>query len=264
MDKRHWCVVTLIAVLGLMAGCAGKTTRGAVNDLAVANAMVDAAADVLETTIANDTDGTVRALLGKAKGVLIIPAVDEASLLVSVGGGNAVLMALTDQGWTGPVFMTKGTVGVGFQAGVSRQSGILLFMHQDDVRYMLRTGAIVQAHARLIVLNVAYEIHETDAFYESGDVYFVGDRKGVYAGLAVNSGGFTDRTVLNEVYTGVPGGGPRAILLERKLQPEGAQRLRDLLSQTGNGMKDSAEQQLFWQKKRTESKFRPELSLWGE
>lgn len=236
MDTRHCFVWPLILGLVLMVGCAGKTTRGADGDIAAANALVDEAANVLETTIRNDHEGVIRKMIDKAKGVLIIPAIGEASFLVSIGGGNAVLMASTDEGWTGPVFMTKGSVGFGFQAGVSKQSGIVLFMHEDDVRYMLLTGAILQAHARLIILNIDYEIHETDEFYESGNVYFVGERSGLYAGLAVNSGGFTDRTILNEVYTGVQGGGPRAILLEQKIQPEAAKRLRELLSQAGDGI----------------------------
>nr|WP_321514007.1 lipid-binding SYLF domain-containing protein [uncultured Pseudodesulfovibrio sp.] len=234
MDIHRFVWVLVLSLL-VFAGCAGKTTRGTEADLTAANVLVDEAARALETTIENDKDGVLRTMIDKAKGVLIIPAAGEASLLISIGGGNAVLMASTDKGWTGPVFMTKGTVGYGFQAGFSKQSGVVLFMHEDDVRYMLQTGAIVQAHARLVVLNVDFEIHETDEFYESGDVYFVGGQSGLYAGLAVNSGGFTDRTVLNEAYTGVKGGGPRAVLLEQKIQPEAAMRLREMLSRTGAG-----------------------------
>lgn len=233
MDKRHIFIWAVFVSLLLMAGCASKTTRGSEQDKAVAMELVDEAVQVLETSLEKDADGHLRQLLTDAKGVMVIPAMGDASLLVSFGGGNAVLLAKTDVGWTGPVFMSKGTVGYGLQAGVSKQRGLMVYMHEDDVRYLLSTGAVLQGDARLTFLTTNYQYNETPEFYESGDVFFVGERSGLYAGAGVDTGGFTDRVVLNEALTGVEGGGPRAILFEKKVQPEAARRLRELLTEAG-------------------------------
>ena len=143
------------------------------------------------------------------------------------------MLANTDTGWTGPVFLSKGTVGFGAQAGISKQSGIMLYMHEDDVRYLLRTGGVLRGQARAIILSADYKGNETPEFSESGDVYFVGENSGLYAGIAIDGGGFSDRTGLNEVYSGVEGGGPLAILYENGSMPDGAQKLRDMLVQAG-------------------------------
>lgn len=236
MGMRDPLILAVTLSLLCMAGCAARTTRGEESDKATALALADESARILAEALKGDSGTALRHHLGHAKGMMIIPAAGDVSFIFSVGGGNATLMANTDEGWTGPVFLTRSTIGYGWQAGISKHSGILLFMHEDDVRYVMETGAVLQGQARLVFLNVDQQFNETPEFYESGNVYFVGDRAGLYAGVAVNSGGYSDRTVLNEAFTGLPGGGPRAILYDEKNQPEGAARLRGLLGEVASGV----------------------------
>jgi lipid-binding SYLF domain-containing protein len=217
----------------LLAGCSAKSTRGTTNDLAVAQGMVDEAVTVLAESLAKDQNGVLKELISRAKGIMIIPAIGDVSFIFSVGGGNSIVLANTDAGWTGPVFFSKGTVGFGAQAGISKQSGLMLYMNEDDVRYLLRTGGVLRGKARATILTADYKANETPEFYESGDVYFVGEHSGLYAGIAIDGGGFSDRTGLNEVYCGVKGGGPLAILYKESSMPSGALKLRDLLIQAG-------------------------------
>ncbi|MBI9079299.1 MAG: lipid-binding SYLF domain-containing protein [Pseudodesulfovibrio sp.] len=231
MGKRHYLILAVIVTGFLFVGCAGKTTRGKTSDMAVAQAFVDEATQLLGQSLDKDERGTLKKLIARAKGIMIIPAIGDVSFLFSVGGGNAVMLANTDSGWTGPVFLSKGTAGFGLQAGVSKQSGFMLYMHEDDVRYLLKTGAVVKGQARLTLFTSDYKGNETPEFYESGDVYFVGEHSGLYAGIAIDGGGFSDRIGLNAIYSGVEGGGPVAILYEVGSMPTGAQRLRDMLKQ---------------------------------
>lgn len=239
MGNRLSFLLTIIVSALLLAGCGGKSTRGASNDAATAQALVDESTRVLAGYLEKDADGTLKGLIARAKGIMIIPAIGDVSFLFSIGGGNAIVLANTASGWTGPVFLSKGTAGFGFQAGISKQSGLFLYMHEDDVRYILRTGAVIQGQARAIILSADYKGNETPEFYESGDVYFVGEHSGLYAGIAIDGGGFSDRTSLNEVYTGVKGGGPLAILYKEGSMPDGAQKLRDMLVQAGNAGKNA-------------------------
>ena len=217
----------------LLAGCAGKGTRGQTNDAASAQALVDEAAHVLSLSLDKDGKGVLKNLIARARGVMIIPAVGDVSFLFSLGGGNAVVMANTSKGWAGPVFLSKGSAGFGFQAGISKQSGVMLYMHEDDVLYLLRTGAVLKGQARATILGSDYRANETPEFYESGMVYFIGEQSGLYAGIAINGGGFSDRIALNEIYNGVEGGDPIAILYDAGSMPDGALLLRDMLDQAG-------------------------------
>lgn len=229
MGKRFQAIVLMVLLVMSLMGCAGKSTRGTSGDQQTAQALVDEAGTVLERILDGDRNETLNKLITQSKGIMIIPEIGDVSLIFSIGGGRAIVLANTDVGWSGPVFLSKGTVGFGAQAGVSRQSGLMLFMHEDDVKYLMQTGAVLQGQARATILSSDYKANETPEFYESGDVYFFGEKTGLYLGIAIDGGGFSDRVKLNEAYSGVEGGGPRAILYEDKKQPAGAQKLRDLL-----------------------------------
>lgn len=230
MDMRHLLVRAVILPLFLMVGCAGKGTRGPEKDTAIADAMVAEATQVLERHLTDSGGDTLKQLIAQSKGMMIIPSAGEVGLMLSFSGGSGVLLANTESGWTGPVFMTRSSVGWGWQGGVSSQSGIVLFMHEDDVRYVMETGFVFKGQARLVFLSTDYECNETPEFHEAGDVYFVGNRTGLFAGVAFDTGGYSDRPSLNEAFTGVVGGDPETILYKKRAKPEGAARLRELIN----------------------------------
>lgn len=242
MENRFRLFLIVIGLVAILCGCAGKSAsikgEDTAKHAAEAQRFVDEARTVLANALKTDTDGSLKELVSRAKGVMIIPSVADVSLLFSVGGGYGVVLANTDAGWTGPVFLSKGTFGFGAQAGFFKQVGVMLFMHEDDIRYLLKTGGIVRGQARAVILNGDFKANETPEFYQSGDVYFVGEHTGLYLGIAIDGGGFSDRVALNETYCGVEGGGPMTILYKKKVMPDGAQELRDMLESAG--AKDAA------------------------
>ena len=227
----HLLLMPLLLVL--LVGCGVKHTDGGASARGTAQALVDESTGLLADSLANDKSGRLHELLREAKGVMLVPAIGDIGFILSVGNGNALMTARTDHGWTGPVFMSRTTVGWGFQAGVSKQSGLLLIMHEDDIRYILEKGGVLKGQARAVLLNNQLEANETDSFYQSGDIYFVGERTGLYAGIALDAGGFSNRTGLNEAFSGVAGGAPEAILFDKKIRPHGAERLLEMLDEAG-------------------------------
>ena len=227
----HLLIVSLL--LALLAGCGVKNGQGRASARGTAQARVDESTGLLADSLAEDPNGRLHELLRQARGVMLIPAIGDIGFIFSVGTGNALMTARTDHGWTGPVFMSRTTVGWGLQAGVTKQSGLLLIMHEEDVRYILEKGGVLQGQARAVVLNRELEPNETDSFQQSGDIYFVGERTGLYAGIALDAGGFSNRTNLNEAFTGVVGGAPETILFDRKIRPHGAERLLEMLDAAG-------------------------------
>lgn len=227
--RRFYLALALTALLAALVGCAVKSPDSG-TDRGTAQALVDESTRLLGDSLANDEDGRLHRLIARAKGIVLIPAVGDVSFFFSIGSGNALVTARTDDGWTGPVFMSKTTVGWGLQAGVSKQSGLLLVMDEEDLRYILKKGGVLRGQARVVALNVDQEYNETPEFQGAGKVYFVGARSGLYAGVALSGGGFSNRLGLNEAFTGVEGGSPETILFDRKLKPRGADRLLGMLA----------------------------------
>lgn len=224
------CFIVSSALFALfLAGCAKKTTGPSEHDLASAQKIVDKATDTLREHLTSEHKASVGELIARARGIMIIPGMGDVSFFFSLGGGSALVMARSDNGWSGPVFLYRGTGGFGIQAGVTRTSGMILYMDEEDVRYVLKTGAVLQAQAAITFLDADYEGNRTPEFYETGEVVFIGDTSGLYAGIGLEGGGFSDRVDLNAAYNGVKNGDPIGILYSLGSRPEGARHLRDLL-----------------------------------
>ncbi|MBG0789784.1 MAG: lipid-binding SYLF domain-containing protein [Desulfovibrionaceae bacterium] len=229
MDMRHRHAWAALLILFLTAGCAAGTTGVPKRDAATARAMTADAEQLLERHLAARGGDELRRLIRRAEGMLLIPSAGEFGFLVTLGGGSGVLLANTDDGWTGPVFMGRGALGWGWQAGGYSQSGIVLFMHEKDVRYVLETGFIFQGQARLVVFSADEEYGRSPEFRNEGDVYFIVSRTGLFAGVSIDTGGYSNRPGLNAAFTGVAGGDPETVLYKAKARPEAAARLRGLI-----------------------------------
>ena len=225
MSLRLHSLALLTLMVLLLGGCAQK---GGGSGASSAQSLVDSAERTARVHLDDGRNPAVNMLAAKAKGALILPGVSDLSFFFSLGGGNAVLLAKTDDGWTGPVFLAKSSGGLGFQAGVSETSGVVFFTGEADVRYLLETGATLQGQAAVTFLDTNLEGNRTPQFYESGETYFIGERSGVYAGMAFNVGGFSDRKNLNAAYHKVEDGSPQPILYDTRSTPAGATALREL------------------------------------
>ncbi|WP_285907851.1 lipid-binding SYLF domain-containing protein [Pseudodesulfovibrio pelocollis] len=226
---RGVCVLLLSVAL---AACAGRGAGGGSNSTnaeATAQGLVDSAEHILQAGLDGERGQELRRLISQARGAMIVPGMGSVSFLFSLGGGNGLMLAQTDSGWTGPAFLTKGTGGLGMQAGVTRVSGIILYMRDEDVRYVLETGALLQGRAAITFLDADFEGNRTPEFVETGDVIFVGQTEGLYAGIGVSTGGLSNRTSLNAAYHRTADGSPEHVLYETGAVPEGARILIDML-----------------------------------
>ncbi|BDQ33175.1 lipid-binding SYLF domain-containing protein [Pseudodesulfovibrio portus] len=230
MDVRHRYAWTVVLSLFLLSGCAARTTGVKETDTATARDLVVEAEQVLAKYLADPGGEALKPLLSRAKGMMIIPSAGEFGFLLTIGGGRGLLLANTDGGWTGPVFMARSSLGWGWQAGGYSRTGLVLFMHEDDVRYVMETGFVFKGHADLVIFNCDDEYGRSPEFRESGDVYFVGEKAGLFAGVAFDTGGYSDRPTLNEALSGVPGGDPETVLYTVGARPEAAARLRELIA----------------------------------
>src|SRR5262249_13408546 len=97
------------------------------------------AAEVLEALQTGPLNGIPAALLADAQGVAIIPGVVKVGFVVGGRFGRGVVLARNPDGtWGGPVFVTLGGGGVGWQAGVQSTDLVLVFRTRSSVERLLR------------------------------------------------------------------------------------------------------------------------------
>jgi lipid-binding SYLF domain-containing protein len=79
---------------------------------------------------------------GRAKAVIIAPAIAKAGFIFGGSGGRAVVVARDPKSgkWLGPVFYTMATASVGFQAGISVSENVTLVMTDKGLNSLLATS----------------------------------------------------------------------------------------------------------------------------
>lgn len=140
-------------------------------------------------------------LLGRARGVYIVPSYGRAALGVGAAGGSGVLMARrTDGSWGNPAFYTIGALSIGLQAGAEGGPIALLLMNQKALdHFRNKNNFSLSADAGITVVNFARMARGSLA----GDVIAWSGNKGLFgnvATIAVNDIRFNPR--LTEAYYG--------------------------------------------------------------
>lgn len=152
-------------------------------------------------TMSNDTG--MPALLGRARGVFIVPTYGRAALGIGGAGGAGVLMVRrADGSWGNPVFFDTGGLSIGLQAGVEGGPIALVLLNQKAVdSFRNRNNFSLSADAGLTVVNFARMAQGSTA----GDVVAWSGSKGLFGNAAtvgINDVRYNQR--LTEAYYGKP------------------------------------------------------------
>jgi lipid-binding SYLF domain-containing protein len=141
------------------------------------------------------------ALLGRARGIFIVPTYGRAALGVGGAGGAGVLMVRRVDGtWGNPVFFDTGGLSIGLQAGVEGGPIALVLLNQKAVdSFRNRNNFSLSADAGLTVVNFARMAQGSTA----GDVVAWSGSKGLFGNAAtvgINDVRYNQR--LTEAYYG--------------------------------------------------------------
>jgi lipid-binding SYLF domain-containing protein len=198
-------LLMLVVALPAATAQASRAGRGADSDSATRRQQtavkhVSDAVGVVHT-MSNETG--MPALLGRARGVFIVPTYGRAALGVGGAGGAGVLMVRrADGAWANPVFFDIGGLSVGLQAGVEGGSIALVLLNQKAVdSFRNRNNFSLSADAGLTVVNFARMAQGSTA----GDAVVWSGSKGLFGNAAtvgVNDVRYNQR--LTEAYYGKP------------------------------------------------------------
>lgn len=165
-----------------------------------ANRRVDDAAGVVHTMAA--APGMID-LLGRARGVYIVPTYARAALGVGgVGGSGVLVLRHRDGSWGNPAFFNIGGFSIGLQAGAESGALVLVLLNQKAVdSFRSKNNFSLSADAGFTVVNVARMAQGST----SGDVVAWSGGKGLLgnaATIGVNDIRYNER--LTEACYGKP------------------------------------------------------------
>jgi lipid-binding SYLF domain-containing protein len=129
-----------------------------------------------------NTEAAMPALLGRARGVFIVPKYGRAALGIGGAGGAGVLMVRRENGtWGNPAFFDTGGLSIGLQAGAEGGPIALVLLNQKAVdSFRNRNNFSLNADAGITVVNFARMAQGTTA----GDVVAWSGTKGLFGDAA--------------------------------------------------------------------------------
>lgn len=167
------------------------------------------------------------AILSNAKGLAIF-TVAKAGFVVSARGGTGIVVARTDNGWSGPSAIGIGGGGLGFQAG-AQVSELVIVLNTEKAVQAFAQGGNVSLGADLSVAAGPVGRSAAIDVLPQAAVYTYSRSQGLFAGVSLEGTVIATRDDTNEDYYGRPVR-PLKILSGKVSPPPGAQKLLEALA----------------------------------
>ncbi len=192
---------------------------------ATAEALVDAAAESVNTFTIDPDMTWFRDNMSKAKGVLIVPSLVKGGLIFGGSGGSGVLLVKGDGNiWSDPAFYTMGSGTVGFQIGVEVSEIILMIMTDKGVDALLTSSFKLGGDVSIAAGPIG-----AGAKAQTADILAFSRTKGIYGGINIEGAVLKTRNDWNHDYYGDQTS-PREILIERSATNSHADNLRNAVA----------------------------------
>jgi lipid-binding SYLF domain-containing protein len=188
---------------------------------------IDRAAAIIERFEAIPESGIPPAVLRGARGLAIL-TVTKAGFIGSVRGGTGVVVARTENGWSGPSAIGIGGLGVGFQAGAEVTELVIVLNTQEAVNAFAKGGNVTLGGALSIAAGPVGRTAEAGVAVGAA-MYSYSRSQGLFAGISLEGTVIAARDRVNAAYYGEPVE-PRDILAGRVRPPASAQKLLAVLS----------------------------------
>ena len=221
----------LALVLFVVQACYLASRPAAASDQ---QALVDRARITVESFAKDAKMAPMRALLKRAKAVLVVPQMLKAGFILGGSGGSGVLLAHSPRGWSSPAFFDMGAGSIGLQIGAQASEVVLLMMTDRALDAVLhnriKLGAELSAAAG--PQGVGRETATTTNLRD--DVYSYSRNKGLFAGASVEGAVIQPDHDANNAYYG-EAVTPEDIILKRAVSKRDAAPLRAALARAAGG-----------------------------
>jgi SH3 domain-containing YSC84-like protein 1 len=188
---------------------------------------VDEAAAIIERFEAIPEGAIPFAVLRSARGLAILN-VTKAGFIGSLRGGTGVVVARTENGWSGPSAIGTGGLGIGFQAGAEVAELVIVLNTAEAVDAFAKGGNVTVGGAMSVAAGPVGRTAEAGVAVGAA-MYSYSRSQGLFAGISVEGTVIGTRDRVNAAYYG-ESVAPKEILSGRVQPPAGAQKLLAVLS----------------------------------
>jgi SH3 domain-containing YSC84-like protein 1 len=140
-------------------------------------------------------------MLGRAKAVLIIPALVKGGFVFGAEGGNGVLMKRTGRGWSSPAFYSMGSASFGLQIGLEKAEIVLLIMSDRALHGIEQDEFKIGAGGGITAVTLSAGAEGATSGH-GGDIVIWTSATGAYGGLTLNGSVIKPRHEWNADYYG--------------------------------------------------------------
>lgn len=183
---------------------------------------VDQATAIIERFEAIPESAIPPAVLRSARGLAILN-VTKAGFIGSVRGGTGVVVARTENGWSGPSAIATGGLGVGFQAGAEVAELVIVLNTAEAVDAFAKGGNVTLGGALSVTAGPVGRAAEAGVAVGAA-MYSYSRSQGLFAGISLEGTVIGTRDRVNAAYYD-ESVGPKEILSGRVQPPAGAQKL---------------------------------------
>jgi len=188
---KAFCFFLITCILSL-------ATAGAATEQEVVNQ----SASILRDFRRMPEKGIPGRVIRDAKGLAIITVV-KVGFGISGKGGQGVVVARTDHGWSGPSFVGTGGAGWGAQIGAEVTDFVFVLNSNRAVRAFARDGNVtIGADASAAAGPVGRDAHA--GVTPTAAIYTYSRSKGLFAGASLEGAVIATQKTANERYYGHP------------------------------------------------------------
>jgi lipid-binding SYLF domain-containing protein len=210
-----------LSALTLLSACATVSPRDAMHS------DVEQAAAIIERFEAIPEKEVPPAIMRAARGLAIL-TVTKVGFIGSARGGTGVVVARTQNGWSGPSAIGTGGLGAGLQAGAEISELVIVLNTPAAVDAFAKGGNVTLGGALGVAAGPIGRTAEGAVTLQAA-TYTYSRTQGLFAGISIEGTVISTRDDLNEAYYGKPVDA-RDILAGKIRPPADAQRLLDVLA----------------------------------
>jgi lipid-binding SYLF domain-containing protein len=170
-------------------------------------------------------------LLERAYGIVVVPQVVKAALMLGGRGGKGVLAVRNPDGsWSNPVFVTLGGINFGLQFGVQATDVVLVLMSRQSVEGISGGKVTLGADASVAAGPIGRSSAAATDATLSAQVLSYSRNSGLFAGVALDGSVLSIDRKANETAYGIAGVLASQILEGKVAAPAEAQAFTNLLT----------------------------------
>ncbi len=168
-----------------------------------AERLVDQSRISIERMLADPEFFNLKDMIGKARGVLIVPELFKGGFIIGAEGGSGVLMVRGADGtWSAPAFYTLAAGSIGFQIGGQVSEVVFTLMNDAAVRALLNNEFKLGADAGVAVGPIGAGIEASTTSNLERDIYAFSKSVGLFGGGVLEGGKILEQKERNRQYYG--------------------------------------------------------------